>query len=354
MSVFRDNDFDSHEQVVFASDRETGLKAIIAVHDSTLGPGLGGCRMWPYKNSLEAVHDVLRLSRGMTYKSCLAGLPLGGAKAVIIGDAKKDKSPELMRAMGVAVERLSGRYITAEDVGTNLDDMDIIAQQTRHVVGLRESKNGSGDPSPATVFGVYQGILASVDYKLRKNSLKGLKVAVQGLGSVGYKLCQYLHKDGVELIVSDINPEAVARAVQEFGAKAVEGNDIFTADVDLFAPCALGAIINDTTIDQLKCQIVAGAANNQLAEAKHGEILKKKGILYAPDYAINAGGVINVSFEYSHDHNANYQYDKDKAFAKIANIHETMLSIFRKADQDNIPTNIAADRLVEEKLGRRK
>lgn len=345
MSVFRDNDYDFHEQVVFASDRETGLKAIIAVHNSSQGPGLGGCRIWNYENSLVALNDVLRLSRGMTYKSALAELPFGGGKSVIIAD-QKNKTPALMKAMAQAVERLSGRYIIAEDVGSTLEDMDIIHEHTKHVVGLRESMNGSGDPSPATAFGVYNGIVASIDYKLRRNTLQGLKVAVQGLGAVGYKLCQRLHNDGAILYVSDINQEMVDKVVKEFGAVAVTGDEIFGLDVDLFVPCALGAILNDKTIPMIKAKVIAGAANNQLAEQRHGQLLRDKGILYAPDYAINAGGVINVSFEYNQHH----KYNHDEAYKKIANIQETMLKIYRKADADNIPTNIAADRIVEEKL----
>ena len=298
-----------------------------------------------YENSLEATNDALRLSRGMTYKSALAELPFGGGKSVIICDQKK-KTPELMVAMAKAVERLSGRYIIAEDVGSTLADMDLISQHTKHVVGLSESNKGSGDPSPATAFGVYSGILASVDYKLRKNTLSGLKVAVQGLGAVGYKLCERLAKDGAQLFVTDINENNVAKAVKELGATAVPLDDIYDVEADLFVPCALGAILNDHTIPRIKATVIAGAANNQLAESRHGQMLRERGILYAPDYAINAGGVINVSFEYNQEH----KYDHDQAYKKIENIHNTMLKIFRKADELNLPTNRAADRIVEEKL----
>jgi leucine dehydrogenase len=342
MTVFSTPHFDDHEQVMFASDAESGLKAIIAIHNTNRGPALGGCRMWSYASEEEAIADVLRLSRGMTYKNALANLPWGGGKSVIIGDSKTDKTPALMQAMGVAVERLGGRYTVAEDVGTNPDDMVEVNKHTDHVRGVK----GKGfDPSPATAFGCFVGIKASVTERLGRSDLKGLRVAVQGLGHVGYDLAQQLRDAGAELVVSDINEGAVAKAAAELGAKAVGLDEIYGQDVDVFAPCALGATINDETIPQLKARVVAGSANNQLAEDRHGQALADRGILYAPDYVINAGGVIHIYHE-------GPDYDKQAAFAHVGRIAETLEEIYARSRSAGIPTHEAADRIAEERFGK--
>ncbi|HET8816078.1 MAG TPA: Glu/Leu/Phe/Val dehydrogenase dimerization domain-containing protein, partial [Pseudidiomarina sp.] len=294
MSLFEHTEFDQHEQVVFCHDKETGLKAIIAIHDTTLGPSLGGTRLWNYASSAEALTDVLRLSRGMTYKSALAGLPLGGGKAVIIGDAKTMKSPELFRAYGRFINSLSGRYITAEDVNIRTSDIAIVAEETTFVAGTAEK---AGDPSPHTALGTYLGLKAAAKHKLGNENLQGVKIAVQGLGAVGYDFAEYCHKEGAELFVTDINEEACQRAARELGATVVGLDEIYGLDVDVYAPCALGATINDQTLAVLKAKIIAGSANNQLATPAHDQKVMDQGILYAPDYVINAGGVIHVCSE---------------------------------------------------------
>lgn len=347
MDVFSAPDFNAHEQVVFAYDAATGLKAMIAVHSTRLGPALGGCRMWNYASEAEALTDVLRLSRGMSYKSALADMPLGGGKSVILGDSRSQKTPALMQAMGQAVDRLGGRYIVAEDVGTSTADMTAIHSQTRYVVGLTPEMGGSGDPSPATAWGCFLGLKQAVRHQLKTDDLKGLRVAVQGLGNVGFHLARLLHEAGAKLIVSDIRTDSVARAVEEFGAIVVPTEAIFGVEAEVFAPCALGAILNDTTIPQLKAKIIAGSANNQLAEARHGAVLFDKGILYCPDYAINAGGVINVGYEYI---SGNGGYDREKSYAHISRISQTMQMIFEMSAQQSIPTSVAADRLAEARL----
>lgn len=339
-SVFSADDFSEHENVVFAHDAQTGLKAIIAIHNTNLGPALGGCRFWNYATEQEAVTDALRLSKGMTYKAAVAGLSLGGGKSVIIGDPKKIKSPDLMRAFGRAIDRLNGTYITAEDVGTSVSDMDYIFESTPHVRGRSQ---GTGDPSPVTAYGTYQGIKAAVKHKFGLESLKGLKVGVQGVGHVGYYLCQMLHKEGADLIVSDINQDSLNKVSSEFGARIVAPNDIYKAEMDIYAPCALGATVNDQTIDLLKATIVAGSANNQLAEDRHGNALKELGILYAPDYVINAGGLINVA----HD---DADYDAQKVNAMVENIYKTLLTIFERAQKEDVPTSIIADKMAEERF----
>ena len=301
MAVFSLSDFADHEQVVFVSDDKSGLKAIIAVHNSNLGPALGGCRMWPYASEEEAVRDVLRLSRGMTYKSAMARLKLGGGKSVIIGNPRTDKTPALLAAFARALEQLNGRYIAAEDSGTSVADMKFMTQFTQHVAGIHDKPSDegtrSGDPSPATAYGTFIGIQAAVKERLGRDSLDGLRVAVQGVGNVGYDLARQLKEAGAQLWVTDIHREPLVQAGRELGATVVAPDEIFGLDVDVFAPCALGAILNDSTIPQLKASIVAGAANNQLAEARHGVELMKRGILYAPDYVINAGGIIDVYHE---------------------------------------------------------
>ena len=350
MSVFSHQEFHQHEQVSFFHDAKTGLKAIIAVHNTHLGPALGGCRMWNYESDEQALRDVLRLSRGMTYKAAITGLPLGGGKSVIIGDSKKAKTPDLMRAMGKAVEAFGGRYIVAEDVGTTVDDMNYIHSQTKHVVGIaQDGEEGTGDPSPTTALGVFVGLKAAVRYRLHKSDVKGLKVAVQGLGNVGYNLCKLLAKDGAQLFVTDVQADRVAMAVKEFGAKSVALNDIYSQDVDVFAPCALGAILNDGTIKSLKAKIVAGAANNQLAEARHGDVLRDLKILYAPDYVINAGGLINVYYEYL-ARSSGKAYDRAQVVSHVQKIDETSETIFRRADADGLATSAAADRIAEQRF----
>ena len=326
-------------------DKESGLKAIIAIHDTTLGPALGGCRMWTYASEEQAIEDALRLARGMTYKNAAAGLNLGGGKTVIIGDPFKDKNEEMFRALGRFIQGLNGRYITAEDVGTTVSDMDVIHEETNYVTGISPAFGSSGNPSPVTAYGVYLGMKAAVKEVYGEESLEGKRVAVQGLGNVAYTLCEYLHKDGAQLIVTDINEKAVARVVENFGAIAVAPDDIYKQDVDIFAPCALGAIINDDTIPQLKAQVVAGSANNQLQESRHGQILHEKGILYAPDYVINAGGVINVADEL-------YGYNHDRAMKRVETIYDSLTKIFAISKEEDIPTYMAANRLAEQRIAR--
>jgi len=345
MSVFTAPDYADHEQVVFASDPDAGLRAVIAIHDTTLGPALGGCRMWPYPSEQEAVADALRLSRGMTYKSALAELPMGGGKAVVLGDPGHDKSAALWRAFGRAIERLGGRYITGEDVGTSVGDLEIVRTATPHVAGIAEG--GAGDPSPATAFGVFVGMQAAVGRRLGGAGLAGLRVAIQGLGHVGLGLAEHLAETGAELVVADLDPERVETVVSRFGARAVDPARIHAEDVEVFAPCALGSVLNDDTIPDLRAPVVAGSANNQLAEPRHGAALAERGVLYAPDYAINAGGIINVSHESTR---TGRPYDRQAAFAHIARIQDTLGRIFEIADADRIPTSVAADRLAEERL----
>ncbi len=341
MTLFTHPEFDDHAEVAFCRDAESGLQAIIAIHNLNRGPALGGCRMWSYANEEEALTDALRLSRGMTYKSALAGLPYGGGKSVIIGDPKTDKTEELFRAMGRFVESLGGRYIIAEDVGISVPDIDIIAQETKHVSGA--SAGGVGDPSPGTAYGVYMGIRAAVKHRLGRDDLKGITVAVQGLGHVGRYLCRRLAAEGAALIVTDIDSEAVAQVVRELGATPVTPDEIYGVEAEVYAPCALGATINDDTIKVLRAPIVAGAANNQLAEPRHGAELLRRGVLYAPDYVINAGGVIIISHE-------GPRFDEAEAFAHIAQIHDTLLDVFRRSDATGVPTSEAADRLAEERF----
>jgi len=351
VSIFTHPAFDAHEQVAFCCDARSGLKAIIAIHNSALGPALGGCRMWPYRSEAEALTDVLRLSRGMTYKAALAGLPLGGGKSVVIGDPARDKTPALFRALGRFVDALGGRYIVAEDVGIAVEDVDAMAGVTRHVAGA--GNGGAGDPAPATAYGVYMGLAAAVRHRLARGSLAGLRVAIQGLGHVGGELARLLNREGVELVVADIHPATVERAVRDFGARAVAPEAVYDAEVDVFAPCALGAVVNDDTVARLKAKVVAGSANNQLAEDRHGDALAARGILYAPDYAINAGGLIYVSAEAARDGRARFdRNDRETAFARIAGIHDTLMAIFARAETDGVATSTAADRIAEERFGK--
>jgi len=336
-----------YEQLVFCQDKQSGLKAIIAIHDTTLGPALGGTRMWMYESEDAAIEDALRLARGMTYKNAVAGLNLGGGKTVIIGDPKKDKNEEMFRAFGRYIQGLNGRYITAEDVGTTVEDMDIIHEETDYVTGISPAFGSSGNPSPVTAYGVYRGMKAAAKEAFGTDSLTNKKVAIQGVGNVAYHLCKYLHEEGAKLIVTDIIKESIQRAVNAFQAEAVEPNEIYSVDSDIFAPCALGAVLNDVTIPQLKASVIAGAANNQLKEPRHGEIIHQKGIVYAPDYVINAGGVINVADEL-------YGYNRERAIKKVENIYNNIESVIEISKRNQIPTSQAADRLAEERIAKMK
>lgn len=342
--IFKQLSTNDHEQIVFCQDQATGLKAIIAIHNTVLGPGLGGTRVWNYQNESEAIYDVMRLSRGMTYKAAISGLNLGGAKAVIIGDASKIKTEALMRKFGRFVENLNGKYITAEDVNTTTRDMEYVHMETDHVVGLPESMGGGGDPSPVTAYGVYMGMKASAKHIWGNDSLKGKKVAVQGIGKVGGHLLEFLHKEGAKLVITDINQEVLKSYAKSMKASVVAMNDIYKQDVDIFAPCALGAILNTKNIGQLKCSIIAGAANNQLEEEDtHGNLLRKKGIAYAPDFLINAGGLINVYQEY-------IGYNRDTAYRKAEHIFDVTLEIYKNADKEKINTQKAAIQMAEKRI----
>lgn len=333
---------DPYEQVVWVYDPETNLKAIIAVHDTTLGPALGGTRMWAYVSEEEALKDVLRLSKGMTYKASAAGLDLGGGKAVIIGNAGKDKTEKLLKAYGRSVQKLGGNYITAPDVGTNQQDMDVIASMTGYVVG---TTGGSGDPSPFTAHGTRQGIKAAVKEVFGRDSLSGLTVAVQGLGNVGYWLCRYLNREGAKLVVSDISDTALERACREFGAAAVNTEEIYAVQCDVFAPSALGAVVNGNTLPLLKCAIIAGAANNVLESDRDGDVLHQKGICYVPDYIANAGGLINVSDQL-------YGYDKNRVIKKVDSIYDTVLEVLTISKKEDVPTYMAADILAMKRINK--
>lgn len=331
-----------HEQIVFWSEPELGYRGIIAIHDSTLGPALGGTRFWNYASDEEAIIDVLRLSHGMTYKAAIAGVSLGGGKSVIIGDNRTLDREMIFRAHGRAVESLGGRYITAEDVGTSVDDMEFVRMETDSVVGVY---GGSGDPSPVTAFGVYQGIRASAERQFGSASLDGRHILVQGLGNVGYHLCGFLHEEGARLTVTDIDEGRISRVREDFGAAVVGPDEIYGIEADIFAPCALGSVINDDTLKVLRVQVVAGGANNQLAHARNGEELHERGILYAPDYVINAGGLINVYGEL-HD------WTSERSKRKAGEIFGTLLRIFALAADEGVPTAVAADRIAEERIQR--
>jgi leucine dehydrogenase len=329
-----------HEQLVVCQDSASGYRGIIAIHSTTLGPALGGTRFWSYATDEEAIIDALRLARGMTYKNAVAGLNLGGGKSVIIGDNKTIDREMIFRAHGRFVEILGGRYITAEDVGTSTADMDFVHMETDYVAGLA---GRSGDPSPVTAHGVLRAIQAAAKERWGSDDLNSRVVAVQGCGHVGYYLAKELHESGAHLVAADIDAERVKRVVTEFGAKAVAPDDIYGVEADVFAPCALGAIINDKTIPRLHAEVVAGAANNQLLEERHGDELERRGILYAPDYVANAGGVINVYSELA-------GWTSARAFRKADEIFETVLKVFAIARNDRIPTYLAADRLAEQRI----
>ncbi|HVT59873.1 MAG TPA: Glu/Leu/Phe/Val dehydrogenase dimerization domain-containing protein [Thermoanaerobaculia bacterium] len=344
MDLFEQMASMGHERVLFCSNPDVGLEAIIAVHSTVLGPGLGGVRMWPYASVDEALTDVLRLSRGMTYKAAAAGLNLGGGKAVIVGDPKKDKSEALLRCFGRYVDSLGGLYITAEDVGTDMDDMEQILTETRWVTGVSLAQGGGGDPSPVTAFGVLQGIKAAVAWRFGDPALAGRTVAVQGLGSVGYSLAGYLGKERARVIGADLDGEISERARAELGIAIVSPADILGVECDVLAPCALGAVIDDRTVPELRCQIVAGAANNQLAdEERHGQALHDRGILYAPDFVLNAGGLINVYTELA-------GYDRETAMRMARGLYQNTTRIFELSRQESIPTSAAAHRVAEDRI----
>jgi leucine dehydrogenase len=343
MSVFEHINGDGYEQVVFCSDDQSGLRSIIAIHSTALGPALGGTRFYPYQNEEQALVDVLRLAKGMTYKAAAAGLDLGGGKAVIIGDPKRMGSEELLRAYGRFVETLGGRYITAEDVGTALDDMDVVKRETRWVTGCSHTYGGSGDPSPVTAYGVLHGIKACALEVFGSDSLKDRTVALQGVGKVGHALCGYLVEEGAKVTVADIDVDNLARAVGDFGIETAPLSKIHTVEADIFAPCALGGGINDDTISDLKCKIIAGAANNQLERQEHGDKLRDLGILYAPDFVINAGGLINVEDELR-------GYDRERALHKVKGIYKQLQNIFTMARERNISTAQAAIEHAQERI----
>ena len=346
--VFGQMSFDDHEQIVFCNDKDTGLKAIIGIHNSVMGPALGGTRMFNYSNEWEALNDVLRLSRGMTFKSAITGLNIGGGKAVIIGDAKTQKTPELMRKFGEFVHSLSGRYITAEDVGMETADMDIVRDVTPYVTGISEERGGAGNPSPVTAFGVYMGMKAAAKQQFGSDVLTGKKVLVQGIGHVGEALVEYLTKEGALVTISDINEERLYEVGQKYNATVYAGTDVYAEEVDIYAPCAMGATINDATIHKIKAKVIAGAANNQLAnEVVHGAILQERGILYAPDFLINAGGIINVYAELAH-------YGKAEIMAKTENIYNTTLEIFDFAIANKMTTHQAALTIAQQRIAERK
>lgn len=340
MDTFAEMQTWGHEQVLFSHEPSCGYFGIIAIHDTTLGPALGGTRVWQYESTEAAIRDVLRLARGMTYKSAVAGLNLGGGKAVIIADPKRADRESLFRAHGRFVETLGGRYITAEDVGTSPSDMEFVKRETKHVAGLL---NLSGDPSPVTGYGVYVGMKAAAKAKWGKDSLAGKTIAVQGAGKVAYYLMTHLKEEGARLVVADIDQEKVQRVVDDLGATAVAPDAIYDVKADIFAPCALGGILNDDTIPRLKVEVVAGGANNQLGETRHGREIEARGMLYAPDYVINGGGVINVYGELQ-------GWTMQRAKRKAQEIYDTILRVFSIAERDGIPSFEAADRLAEERI----
>ncbi|WP_425076987.1 Glu/Leu/Phe/Val family dehydrogenase [Psychroserpens sp. S379A] len=346
--VFGQLSFDNHEQIVFCNDKDTGLKAIIGIHNTVLGPALGGTRMWSYNNEWEALNDVLRLSRGMTFKSAITGLNLGGGKAVIIGDAKTQKTPELMKKFGEFVHSLNGKYITAEDVGMTTADMDLVREVTPYVTGISESKGGAGNPSPITAYGVFMGMKAAAKFKFGSDILEDKSVFVQGIGHVGEALVEHLANEGAKVTISDISQERLEAVKSKYDVTIYQGDDIYSEEMDIYAPCALGATINDDTIPKLKAKIIAGAANNQLAnEDIHGKQLQERGIVYAPDFLINAGGIINVYAELEN-------YGKQEIIRKTENIFNTTEEILIRAKANNVTTNVAALHIANERIETRK
>ncbi len=337
-----------HEQVVFCFDKHTGLKAIIAIHNTVLGPALGGTRMWNYNDESQALSDVLRLSRGMSLKASISGLDLGGGKAVIIGDSSKDKTEELMRKFGQFVDSLGGKYITAEDVGMSTKDMEYIRKETKHVTGIPISMGGSGDPSPVTAYGVYMAMKASAKYKWGIDKLAGKSVLVQGIGHVGLHLVKYLQEEDANIIINDINVEKLKTVARKYDLEIKEDDNIYDLDIDIYAPCALGATLNPQTISRLKCGIIAGAANNQLAnEDRDSMSLMHKGILYAPDFLINAGGLINVYSELK-------GYSREEALNQTSEIYNTTLDIFKKSEIEKVTTYSAALNIAKKRIHKQK
>ncbi|MDE1939667.1 MAG: Glu/Leu/Phe/Val dehydrogenase [Alphaproteobacteria bacterium] len=343
MNVFDSPDFDAHETVSFFNDKKTGLKCIIAIHSTALGPACGGTRVYPYAGVDAAMTDVLRLSRGMTYKNAIADLPLGGGKAVIIGDPAKDKSEAKLLAYAEAVNALGGRYVTAMDVGIKPADMPIIARGTKHIAGYDQPGKTGGDSGPTTALGVFVGLKAAVKHRLKVETTKGLTVAIQGLGKVGMGLAKRLHEEAAKLVVSDINEDLVRRAVDAFGARVASPDDIITAECDVLSPNAMGAILNEETIPRIHARVVAGGANNQLARDEHGGMLAGRGILYAPDYAINGGGIIRVAGQI-------YGWNDEEIERRTLVIADTLTAIFRRADEERVPTNVIADAMAVERV----
>ena len=336
--------YDNHQNVVFIDDAETGLQAIIAIHNTNLGPAVGGCRMFPYASKAEALEDVLRLSRGMTYKSALAGLPMGGGKAVIIGDPASQKTHAMLGKMGQFIESLNGQYISSEDSGTSVADLKMMSEETAHVLGINEQQEFGGDPSPLTAHGVYSGICAAVEHKFGRASVNGARVAIQGFGAVGRHLAKELIAAGAEVFVADINADNVIEA-QRLGAKVIAVDEVLSFDADVFAPCAMGAIINDVSIAKLNAPIVAGGANNQLAVPQHGEMLRKRGVLYAPDFVINAGGIIEICRQYQNTSVAD-------SYTKIEEIGVTLKQIFEQSSAQKICTSVVAEKMAEQRFNR--
>ena len=346
--VFGQMSFDDHEQIVFCSDKDTGLKAIISIHNTVLGPALGGTRMWNYDNEWAALNDALRLSRGMTFKSAITGLNLGGGKAVIIGDAKTQKTPELMRRFGEFVHSLSGKYITAEDVGMTTGDMDTVREVTPYVTGISEEKGGSGNPSPITAYGVFMGMKAAAKFKYGSDELEDKVIYVEGIGNVGETLVEYLTQEGAKVFIVDINQERLEQVSTKYGAHIYRGADLYSENMDIYAPCALGATINDITINKLQASIIAGGANNQLSdENRHGVLLQQKGIVYAPDFLINAGGIINVFAELE-------GYDRNEIMRKTENIYTTTIEILNRAKENNLTTHKAALQIAQARIDARR
>jgi len=341
--IFETLDTFGHEQVVFCHNKDAGLKAIIAIHNTVLGPALGGTRMWPYASEAEALNDVLRLSRGMTFKNAVAGLNIGGGKAVIIGDPAKDKSEALFRAFGQFVDSLGGRYITAEDVGIDVNDMEYVYRETQYVTGVHQIHGGSGDPSPFTAYGALQGLMATLNKKFGDEDVGKYSYAVQGLGHVGMEYVKLLKERGAKIFVTDIHKDRVEKAVAEYGAEAVAPDAIYDVEADVYSPCALGGTVNEQTLPRFKFKVICGAANNQLSTDAIGDEVVKRGILYAPDYAVNAGGVMNVALELD-------GYNRERAMRMMRTIYHNLTRIYEIADRDGIPTYRAADRLAEERI----
>jgi leucine dehydrogenase len=343
MQLFDSLRSQGHEQVVYFHHAASGLRCIVAIHNTVLGPGLGGLRMWPYANEADALRDALRYSKNATYKAAIAGLNLGGAKAILIGNPEADKSEAIFRALGRYINSLGGRYITSEDVGTNVEDMELIHEETRHVTGVHLVNGGSGDPSPFTALGTLHGIRACLEFKLGHSHLERASFAVQGAGQVGYHLVKLLRAEGAKVFVTDINEDRVEQVVDECGAEAVPMSQIYDVDATVFSPCAMNAVINEDTLPRLRCQIVAGGANNQLESDGLAAELDRRGILYAPDYAINAGGLMNCAVELD-------GYDERRAHRSVARIHGIIARILKLAARDRIGTLQAANQLAEQRI----